>query len=74
MTKKINASIAVLSCLQDAINLINNNNGSISNKKINFAQYLIFQCSGNLNQEIDVEYYKKKYDNIDIDKHLINIK
>jgi hypothetical protein len=56
---KTKASLIVMSHLSDAQETLNYNN--VSNytdsikRNINFAKYVILQCKGDLNQEIDAD-------------------
>ena len=49
------ASIVVMSNLSDAQIGIN------TNHRINFAKYVILQCNGNLNQDINPDAMYKKF-------------
>lgn len=61
----VNAEIVVMSHLSDAQELMNNAGNREANMRINFARFVILQCNGNLNQEIDpdamFEKYQKKF-------------
>lgn len=58
MTK---ASIVVMSHLSDAQELTTTTSGVKANHHINFAKYVILQCNGDLNQEIDPDTMYDKY-------------
>ena len=63
------ASIVIMSSLSDAAILNIQGEALEANAKINFAKYIIFQCNGNLNQQIDAdklwhEYEKNKITDI----------
>ena len=57
---KLKAIIVVMSHLSDAQESMNPN----SNEDINFAKYIILQCEGNLNQEIDPDAMYDKFINL----------
>jgi hypothetical protein len=64
---KIKASLVVMSHLSDIQEQLNWQLTEVERNEIadniNFVKFLILQCNGNLNQEIDADEMWKKYKN-----------
>ena len=64
---KIKASIVVMSHLSDAQHEMTIGDSIFTNSevndRINFAKYIILQCNGDLNQEIDADEMYKNFEN-----------
>jgi len=58
---KTKASIVVMSHLSDAQELTLNSSGIEAIKHINFVKFIILQCNGDLNQEIDADKLWAKF-------------
>jgi hypothetical protein len=58
---KMKAQIVVMSHLSDAQHLALSTSGVDVSLHINFAKYIIMQCNGDLNQEIDPDAMFEKY-------------